>query len=388
MKQIYFDTAAATPLDPKVGKIMAEVAQKNWPNPSSLHAGGVAAAKALALARQEIAAVINARPAEIIFTSGGTEANNLAVLGVPEGEIIVSAIEHSSVLAPAARRAGAVRVLPVLSNGLVNLPILKTLLNKNTVLVSIMYANNEIGTIQPIKEIAKIIRAHRAKFNTALPYFHIDACQAARFLDLNVQSLGVDLMTINGGKIYGPKGAGLLYVRKGVNLAPLIYGGGQEDGRRGGTENVPAATGLAAALRLANKLKNTESKKLIALRDYAVKKIQTEIKEAVLNGDPVLRLPNNLNFSFSGVWGEQLVLELDAVGIAASTGSACAIPKHDDSYVILALKKGREVARGAVRFTFGREIKKTDLDYLVKQLKIIIPKLRFAHHAYAADPVL
>ncbi len=387
MKPIYLDTAAATPLDPRVAKMMSKFQVERWENPSSLHTGGAAVGAAVAEARQELAQLIGALPDEIVFTSGGTESNNLAVRGAPAGEIMVSAIEHASVLAPAVTR-GEVVVLPVDETGLINLNQFKLLLNKNTSLVSIIYAHNEIGTIQPVKELAKIIRHHRARFNTPLPYFHLDACQAPRFLNLNVRQLGIDLMTLNAGKIYGPKGVGALFVRRGVKLTPLILGGGQESGRRSGTENGPGIIGFTTALKLATMARVKESKKLSALRDYVSRRVLSEIADVSLNGQSRERLPNNLNFSFAGVLGEQVVIELSAVGIAASTGSACSSPKHDSAYVILALGKNLDQARGAVRFTFGRETSKKDLDYLIKHLKIIITKLRLANYVYAADLAL
>ncbi len=390
MKQIYLDTAAATPLDPQVKRVISEAEKKYWANPSSLHEVGVAAAAALAAARREVAQVIGAHADEIIFTSGGTEANNLAVLGAPTflpdgqvGEIIVSAIEHSSVLEPAKLR-GQVLLAPVDENGQLKLADFKKMLTKQTSLVSIIYAHNEIGTIQDIKAIAKIIRAHRSQFKTALPYFHIDACQATRFLPLNVQQLGVDLMTLNASKMYGPKGVGVLFIKRGVNLAPQILGGGQEAGYRAGTENVPAILGFATALTLAQKQAVKETKKLLPLRDYALKQILKNIPSASLNGDPLNRLPNNLNFSFTGTLGEQVVIELAAAQIAASTGSACAIPKHDDSYVIMALGKDAAAAKSAVRLTFGREITKSNLNYVIKNLVRIINKLKTTNHVYAS----
>lgn len=386
MRPIYLDTAAATPLDPAVKRVISEAEQKYWANPASLHQGGVAAAAALRAARTSVAESLGAHPDEIIFTSGGTESNNLAILGAPAGEIIISAIEHSSILAPAAIR-GAL-ILPVDERGQIKLAEFKKLLGPKTSLVSIIYANNEIGTIQDIKAISKIIRAHRAEYKTTLPYLHIDACQAPRFLNIDVRQLGVDLMTINASKIYGPKGVGALFIKRGVKIKARALGGGQEVDHRAGTENVPGIMGLAAALKLALKQQIKETKKLTPLRDEAIKTILKTIPDTVLNGDPLERLPNNLNFSFTGVLGEQLVLELAALGIAASTGSACAIPKHDDSYVILALGKSKSLAKSAVRFTLGRETTRADLNYLIKSLKNIITKLRTANHAYAANLTL
>jgi cysteine desulfurase len=296
-----------------------------------------------------------------------------------KSHIIVSAIEHASVLQPAKelekRGEVALTVLPVDKDGVVDLKVLKESLRPETILVSIMFANNEIGTIQPIKEIAKILRDFRRerglnKDHANYPYFHTDACQATRFFDLDTRKLGVDLMTINANKMYGPKGGGALYVRRGVKVAPLLYGGGQEGTLRSGTENVSGIVGLAKAFVLATKFRDKETKNLNKLRDYAIKKIQKEIPGTILNGSATNRLPNNLNFTFPGVDAEWLVLQLDAKGISCSTGSACSFNTKDESYVIMALGKTEADAKSSVRFSLGRETTKSDLDILIKYLKL------------------
>ncbi len=370
MKRIYLDAAAGLSA-----------------NASSLHQEGVKAGQVLKEAREKVASVLGAHSDEIIFTSGGTESNNLAIFGVQNGEILVSAIEHSSVLAPAKVR-GNYQIIPVDGEGKANLDTLKNLLNKNTVLVSVMYVNNEIGTVQPIAEIAKIIRRFRKHHNSALPYLHVDACQATRHFNLDVRQLGVDLLTLNGSKVSGDLGAGVLYVKRGVKLKPLLYGGGQEAGRRAGTENVPAITRLAEALTKANKTRVKEFDRLTKLRTYFIKEVLKKIPDAKLNGSLADSAPQIVNFSFLGVLGEQVVLALDAKGLATSTGSACAISEHDDSYVIMALNKSVERAKCAVRFSFRPDISQRDLAKVISILKSVITNLRTNNHAYAANLTL
>lgn len=343
MRRIYLDFAAG------------------FANPSSLHAEGVSAARRLAAARQKIAEILAARPAEIIFTSGGTESNNLAIFGLESKHIITTKIEHASVLEPARRLKTT--FLPVSHEGLVDLQKLKKSLRRDTTLVSIIYAHNEIGVIQPVREIVKIIRRFRQKNNSKMPYLHLDACQAPRFLDLNVQRLGVDLITLNGGKL-GVPGAGCLFVRRGVPLKPMVFGGGQENGRRAGTENVAGIINFARALAQAQKERERISKKLTKLRNYFISEL-LRLPDTSLNGSRDARLPNNVNISFVGLLGEQIVLELDAKGIACSTGAACSIPARNGPSAII----------DAVRFTFGPETKKRDLDRVLRVLPPILKKL-------------
>ena len=409
------DTAAATPLDPRVKEEMERYLAANFANPASLHKEGGVAARALAEARARIAKCLGAHPDEIIFTSGGTEANNLAIFGAVElghqvskwdsvtwtpgvqvTGLVSTAIEHVSVLEPAkklAQRGLAVTYLSVNREGVVDLKKLKTSLTAETPLVSIIYAHNEIGIIQPVKEIIKVIR-HFRKNNTnpsslipsPFPLLHLDACQAPRFLDINVERLGVDLMTINAGKIYGPRGVGALYVRRGVKLEAQLLGGGQEAGRRAGTEDVAGAIGLATALELCEKNKKAENAKLGKLRDQLITGL-LENKGVILNGPSTVvseagltpnshaeRLPSNVNVSVAGLEGEQMVIELAALGIACSTGAACAIPDHNDSYVIMALGKSQSEAESAVRFTLDRDTTSADIKYVLKSFNEILKK--------------
>ena len=367
-------------------------------NPSSLHHGGAMVKKLVENSRILIASLISGQPDEIIFTSGGTEANNLAIFGVmghrmsaghsmSGSHIITTKIEHASILEPCrelARRGCPVTYLPINRDGLVSPVALAEALRPETVLVSIGYANNEIGVIQPIRELAKVIRhfrkmRHRMSnilldIGCLTPYFHTDACQAPRFLDCRVSTLGVDLMTLNSGKIYGPEGVGCLYVRRGVNLSPLIYGGGQERGIRNGTENVKGIVGFADALALCVKLREKESARLTKLRDYFIDRL-LKLPGVVLNGSRKSRLPNNVNVSFIGADSESVVLNLDAQGVYVSSGSACSTHTKDSSYVVQALGYQPEAARSAVRFTLDRATTKRDLDYVLKILPAILKRV-------------
>lgn len=340
-------------------------------NPSSIHSVGRAAKKELEDARAAIGKVLNCRPEEIVFTGSGTEANNLAILGIlpRDGHIISTNIEHHSVLRPLEKRSNVTYVL-VKQNGVVDPEDIKRALRPNTVLVSVIYANNEIGAIQPIKAIKKAI---------GKVLLHVDACQAAGALDINVQNLGVDLMTLNAAKIHGPNGIGCLFVRRGTPIAPIIFGGDQERGLRAGTESPVLAAGFAKALEIADRTKERESARLTKLRDYAIERILKEIPNSKLNGDPIQRLPNNINLSFIGVDSEMLVLALDQYGICVSTGAACTTSSNEPSHVIAALspptpsysKRGPEgaIQKGNIRITLGRSTKKKDLDFTIEKIK-------------------
>ena len=389
MKQIYFDNAATTPVDPAVKKAMLPYFDQIYANPSSFHTAGKKAKDAIEKARQEIAKILNCKTSEIIFTMGGTESDNLAIFGVARSyknngcHLITSFIEHKAVLEPCSylvRKEGfQVDFISPDKDGIIKPEKIAEKLNEKTILVSIIYANNEIGTIEPIEEIAEVIRKFKLKLNRKgfePPFFHTDACQAAGYLDLDVQKLGVDSLTLNGSKIYAPKGIGLLFVRTGIRLEPLIMGGGQERGWRAGTENVPSIVGLATALSLAHKKRLSESKRLIKLRDYLIEKVTKNIPHVVLNGHPTKRLPNNINFSFKGIEGESLVLHLDAKGIYTSTGSACSSISHKASYVLKAIGLQPELAHGSLRITLGRYTTKNDIDYFLKVLPQIVKKLR------------
>lgn len=381
-RRIYLDTAAATPLDPVVARAMRPLERRFFGNATSLHAEGVAANKALDAARAKIASLLGAQADEIIFTSGGTESNNLALRGVG-GSLITTTIEHSSIKQTAAALAAAgqpVIYLPVDERGVLQPATLAAALRRqpDTKLVSIIYAQNEIGTIQPIRELAKVIRDFRKSRSAPasgfqFPLFHLDACQAARFLELRVSTLGVDLMTLNAAKIYGPKGEGLLYVRRGINLTPLATGGGQEGGRRSGTENVAGAGGLAAALELVVERRAAESKKLNNLRTGFIKGLLA-IPGVIINGTGPEQLPHLVNVTLPRLSAEQWVLELDARGVACSAGAACAAARAEASYVIMALGRSEAAAERSLRFSFDRSTTAADLRFVLNLIKTIVQK--------------
>lgn len=386
MKRIYLDNAAATPVSAVAQKAVAEAAKKFPGNPSGIHKEGRAARVALEGARAEIATAISARPDEVVFTGGATEANNMAIVGVVKAarargvaapHIIVSAIEHPSVL-EVVRALEGVRVdyLPVDSRGIVDTKELRKLITPDTVLVSIMYANNEIGTIEPVTDIAKEIRHARKMNGGVYPYFHTDAAQAANYLDINVLRLGVDLMTISSGKSYGPRGISALFVKRGVQMNPLMHGGEHEDGRRAGTEATGLAVGFAAALTEARKMSLKEGKRVQKLRDALASKILKKVTGASVNGSLEHSLPNILNISFEGVESEALVLYLDAAGIAVSGKSACKSSDSAPSHVILALGNVKDGEAGAIRFSLGREAKSEDIVRVVSEVIRLVPALR------------
>jgi len=386
-KLIYLDYAATTPLDPKVAALVKAIQEKYYGNPSSIYELGMQAKLEIEATRKGIAEILGAREGEIVFTAGGTESVNLALFGVVRNAIasgikkphlIVSSIEHHAVLesAKALKEEGVeLSILKTDHFGFVNPKELARLIKKNTVLISIMYANNEIGTIEPITELTKFIR--KANLNRKHKIiFHTDACQATGAQDLNVNKLGVDLMTLNASKIYGPKQIGLLYVRSGVQLKPLIYGGGQERGLRSGTENTAGIVGFAKALEISEKLKTKENKRLTVLQRFLIKEIKKSIPQAVLNGPEHSRLSNNINFSFKGIDGEALLLYLDAQGFAVSTGSACASTSLDPSHVLQAIGLNKDDAKASVRISLGRATKKQDLVSLLKVLPGLVSELR------------
>ena len=391
-RQVYLDYAATTPLDPRVKKAMEPFWREKFGNPTSLYKKGREAAEAIGSARKNIAQLINSRPEEIFFTAGGTESINLAIFGVARAihqknkktpHIITTKIEHHAVLRSfeALEKEGIkTSYIDVDNQGMININKLKSAVRPETILISVMYANNEIGSIQPIIEIGKWLKqinTDRVHNGLTQILFHTDACQAAVSLDMNVQKLGVDLLSANSSKIYGPKQSGFLYVRGGVHLSPLIYGGGQERDLRSGTENVPGIVGLAKALELAQKDRLRENPRLIKLRDYFRTRVLKKIPKVVVNGPhQAMRLPNNINFSFSGVEGEALLLYLDSYGISVSTGSACSSADLDPSHVLLAIGRTAEQAQSSIRFTLGRQTKKSDLDYVLKILPELVKELR------------
>jgi len=399
-KHIYLDYAATTPVDPAVLKVMAPFWSRLFGNPSGLYGQGREAKAAVESARKRIADVVGARPNEIIFTAGGTESVNLAIFGSARmntdfktdkhrksSHIITTAIEHHCVLNSFKALEGEgykTSLLKVDAKGLIDIRTLEKAIRPETILVSMMYANNEIGTIEPVAEIGKLLKkinAGRTRRGLTRILFHTDACQAAGFLDLNVNKLGIDLMSVNGSKIYGPKQTGFLFVRNGVNLKPVIYGGGQERNLRSGTENVPGIAGLAKALEMADerrKLGNVENVENGKLQKYFISKL-IKMPGVTLNGpapDDRNRLVNNINVAIKNIEGEALMLYLDSYGISVSTGSACSTGSGDTSHVLLALGRSQKQARSSIRFSLGKVTTKAELDYVLKVLPGIIDQLR------------
>ncbi len=379
MREIYLDHAATTPIEPKAKAAMEKYWAEEFGNPGSFHAAGLRAQKALNSSRASVAKILNCSPEEVVFTGSGTESINMAIKGVfrankSKGKhIITSATEHHAVLETCKylqKHDGAdLTVLPVDKYGQVRAETLEKAIRPDTVLITIMFANNEIGTINRIHELAAI-----AKKRNVL--FHTDACQAAGSLDLDVQKLGVDLMTVNGSKVYGPKGIGALYIRRGTNIHPILHGGGQEFGLRSGTENTPLIVGFATALEVAYECKERECARIAGLRDRLVSSILKSVPKTFLNGHPKERLPNNANITFMDVEGEALLLHLNEHGIYASTGSACSSKSLEPSHVILALGLPYEASHGSIRFSLGRHTTEEDIGKVMDVLPGIVQKLR------------
>lgn len=365
---IYLDYAAATPLDPHALEAMRPYLTEKFYNPSAGYLAAREVSHDIADARRRIAHWLGSRPGEIIFTAGGSEANNLAIHGImqqyPKANVVVSAIEHESVLAPAGRYD--CRQAGVDSDGVIDLTALEKQINDNTVLVSVMYANNEIGTIQPLREVAalveKIRRARQRKSvgsnrqaDTYPLLLHTDACQAGNYLDLHTTRLGVDLLTLNAGKIYGPKQCGALYMRTGVKLQPQILGGGQERGQRSGTENVANIVGLAEALDRSQQQRQEESRRLRALQKLFFERLESALPDVQINGSRKSRLPNNVHITIPGEDNERLMMALDEAGILCATGSACSASREEPSHVLSAIGLSDENVRSSLRFTMGRD---------------------------------
>ena len=375
MKRIYLDYAATTPVDPRVSKTMEPFLSENFGNTMSLHSFGQEAKIVLEESREKLAGVINANPNEIIFTSSATESNNLALKGSAlaskKGHIIISSIEHHCVVESAkwlAKNGFEITEISVDKFGEGNPEDIKKAITEKTILVSVIHASNEIGTIQPITEIGKICKEKNV-------LFHTDASQSFGKILIDVKKMNIDLLTASSHKIYGPKGAGLLYIREGINIAPLLHGGGQENGLRSSTVNVGAIAGFAAAAEIYKKEGKKENQKLIKLRDKLIKEL-LKIKGSHLNGDPKKRLPNNVNVRFDFVEGESLVIQLDMHGIACSTGSACSSATLEPSHVLLATGLKPEQAHGSLRITLGRWTTEKDINYLLKVLPKIVKKIR------------
>ena len=375
---IYLDNAATTKTSPAAQTAMLHCMEAYWGTPSSLHTPGQRAAEALMRAREEIAARIGATPREIYFTSGGSEADNQAILsaalaGKKKGKthLISTAVEHHAVLHTLARlekEGFEVTLLPVDESGIVKVDHVADAIREDTALVSVMFANNEIGTIQPITEIGALCREKKIPF-------HTDAVQAAGHLPIDVEKQNIDMLSLSGHKFHGPRGVGLLYVRRGLPLVNLIEGGAQERGRRAGTENLPAIAGMAAALSEACENLEKNAQKEIVLRDKLIEGL-SRIPHSALNGDREKRLPGNVNFCFEGVEGESLLLLLDDKGIAASSGSACTSGSLDPSHVLLAIGRPHEVAHGSLRLTLSEETTEAEIDETIRAVTEVVAHLR------------
>ena len=381
---VYMDHAGTTPLAPEVLRAMTPYFTELFGNPSSIHAVGQEARYALDEARERVARVLNCRPREVVFTGGGTESDNAAIVGVATAlqetgnHIITSSVEHHAVLHTCQHlesQGFEVTYLPVDSDGIVQPEAVARAITDRTTLVSLMYANNEIGVINPIPEIAQVIRERAGELSRTI-LFHTDAVQAAGYLDLDVRKLGVDLLSLSGHKFNGPKGTGVLFIRRGAAFLPYLLGGGQERERRSGTENIPGIVGLSVALEAANASREEASRYCAALRDRIVEQVLARVPGSRLNGHPTQRLPNNANFSFPGVEGEPILLGLDMAGIAASSGSACSSGSLEPSHVLLALGQSAEVARGSLRLTLGKGNTDEHVDYLLDVLVDLVERLR------------
>jgi cysteine desulfurase len=386
MSRIYLDYAATTPAHPDVVKVMLPYFNDIFGNPSSIHSIGQEAKSAVDAARAWIAGFISARFEELVFTSGGTESDNFAIKGVAyalEGKgdhIITSSVEHHAVLEPChflEKKGFRVTYLPVDKYGMVDPDDVKKAITPKTILVSIMHASNEVGTIQPITEIGKITRE-------AGVYFHTDAVQTLGHIPINVNELQVDLLSLSGHKLYGPKGVGALFVRKGTKIIPFMQGGGQEEGRRGSTYNVPGIVGLGKAIEIAQQEMDGEAQRLTVYRDRLIAGLLESIDNTRLNGHPRKRLPNNVNISIAFVEGEATLLSLDLAGICASTGSACSSESLEASHVLTAMQIPAEEARCSIRFSMGKWTEEADIERVLNILPKITSKLRAMSPLYKA----
>jgi len=373
---IYLDHAASTPIADSVLEEMMPYLKENYGNPSSIHRYGRIATKAIESARKRVAEMINSNPCEILFTSGGTESNNTALHGVMNQnkgkQLITTSIEHDAVLEPCKKLESLgfdVVYLPVDSVGIIDLAKLESTISEKTSLVSVMFANNEVGTVQPIKEIAQICKKHNV-------LFHTDAVQGIGKIPINVKELGIDLMSISSHKINGPKGIGALYIRNRVNIDPFILGGGQENGMRSGTENVANIVGFGKACQIAKENIHDNITNLQNLRNHLIQRVSSEISHVSVNGHAEMRLPNNAHFTFLGVNGEDLIIKLDEHGIAASTGSACSVKTQKASHVLMAMGFSHEKITGSLRLTVGISNNKSEIDQTVDALKQIVAELR------------
>ncbi|BCM91127.1 cysteine desulfurase IscS [Abditibacteriota bacterium] len=385
---IYLDHAATTPLHPAVLDAMMPFFGVRFGNPSSLHHLGRDAKFALERAREQVATLLNARPTEIVFNSGATEGNNHALKGVASQlkakgrHILASNIEHDAVLHPLqslAKEGFDVEFVPVDSQGILNLEALESMMRPDTILVSLMHANNELGTIQPVEAVSALCRSRGV-------WLHVDACQTVGHITVDVKALGCDLLTLSAHKFYGPKGAGALYIRRGVRLETLVEGGHQQKGRRAGTENVAAIVGMGVACDLARTaMENGEEAGVVALRERFIDGVLNSVEGAYLNGHPTQRVPGIVNFSFAGIEGEGLILELDAkAGMCASTGSACAAGSLDPSPTLLAIGLETGLARAGTRFSLGRGTTEAEIDEVLRLMPDVVESLRALNPAARA----
>ena len=384
-KTIYLDHAAGTPLEPVVVSAMKPFFTEQYANPSALYAPGVEAKNAIEVARERVAKFLHATDDSIVFTRGGTQSINIAILGVAlkykdQGKhIVTTAIDHHAVLNTCKKlekEGFEFTYLPVDKYGFITVDAVKNAIREDTILVSVMYANNEVGVIEPIVEIGRMILQHRKKNNTQYPLFHTDACQAAGSLDMSVERMHVDLLSFNGSKIYGPKDVGVLYKQRGVELEPIIFGGGQEFGFSPGTENVAGIVGIGSAVSMIGEQRKANS--IAEMRNYLWNNIKEIITAVVLNGPELneLRLENNLNVSFFGADSEAVILYLDAKGIFVSSGSACTTDSDEVSHVLLACGYDQTRMKSSIRFSLGRGTTKADIDKVLKVLPEVIQKVR------------
>lgn len=378
MKRVYLDHSATTPVRPEVAQLMLKYMTDEFGNPSTIYSYGREAKRALEKARGQVAGLINAQPEEIIFTSGGTEADNLAIAGAAHAyagkgkHIITSSIEHHAVLdaCQSLEKEGfKITILPVDEDGIVHVDEVQKALTGETILISIMHANNEVGTIQSLEEIGKLAKEHQI-------VFHTDAVQSLGKILVDVEKFQVDLLSGSSHKLYGPKGTGFLYLRKGVKLAPLVFGGGQERLYRPGTENVPGIVGLGLAAELIGKELGTEISRLTVLRDKLINGLKEKIPNVRLNGHPEKRVPNNVNMCFEFAEGEALLWSLDLKGICASSGAACSAGSLEPSHVLLAMGLSSALASSSVRMTLGRDNSEKDINYVLEQFPPIVERLR------------
>lgn len=372
---IYLDYASTTPVDVRVAQAMQPYITDVFYNPSAQYLASKAVRGDVNQARGEVARIIGSKQSEIVFTAGATEANNLAISGVMEcftdKNLVVSAIEHDSVIEPAKKYNH--NLVNVDESGIVDLKSLKSAITDETVLVSIMQANNEIGVVQPIKLITEIIteiKKQRNKNGNDLPlYFHTDSAQATNYLDIHVSRLGIDLMSVNSGKIYGPKQTGFLFVKTGVNIQGQILGGGQEKGLRSGTENVAGIIGLAKALEITTEMRVQESRRIADLQHYFYRQLEVNLPNSQVNGSKKFRLPNNVHVTIPGIDNERVMMELDERGVMCAVGSACSASNDEPSHVLRAIGLSDELARSSLRFTMGRSTTKKDIDFTISVLK-------------------